>query len=420
MIKNQKVTVSRIIKSRKSSDGKHTIHIRIFVDGKKAEISVKHKIFKEDWDRIKRKVKPTCKDADHINNYLNSIESKVNDCYYQLRGAGEEISPVILKNKVLGIDPQHLSKEKSLMYAFEYHNKQMAQEVAIGKYVKKTLERYKVTKRKMELFLKRRGLTDIKLIELKLGFIRDFELFLRTEYDLQSNTAHKHIRNVKKVVNLAIGLDWIQVDPFRQFKCQYKNPTREVLTQEEIQTLLKKDLGSTRLEQVRDVFVFCCYTGFSYQDLYNFKHDALTRGIDGEFWLSTNRHKTGVKESVPLLPVALEIVKKYQQDEQCIKRDKLLPVLTNQCYNAYLKEIATICKIKKKITSHIARHTFATTVTLANGVPIETVSSMLGHNSIRTTQIYAKVVEKKVSEDMQSLKAKLFGASSKNNNLKMG
>jgi integrase len=160
---------------------------------------------------------------------------------------------------------------------------------------------------------------------------------------------------------------------------------------------------------VRDVFIFCCYTGFAYSDAYKFERDALTIGIDGEYWLSTNRQKTGTRESVPLLPIALENIQKYQDHEYCKAYNKLLPVNSNQRYNAYLKELADICGIKKKVTTHIARHTFATTVTLANGVPIETVSSMLGHNSIRTTQIYAKVVEKKVSEDMLMLKAKLFG-----------
>lgn len=170
-----------------------------------------------------------------------------------------------------------------------------------------------------------------------------------------------------------------------------------------------KEIDIPRLAEVRDVFVFCCYTGFAYSDIYKFEYDAVTKGIDGGYWLSTNRQKTGTKESVPLLPIALDIIEKYREHEYCIEANKLLPVNSNQRYNAYLKEIAAICGIKKKITSHIARHTFATTVTLANGVPIETVSSMLGHNSIRTTQIYAKVVEKKVSEDMQSLKEKLFG-----------
>lgn len=222
-------------------------------------------------------------------------------------------------------------------------------------------------------------------------------------------------------MNMSVGLDWIPSNPFNNFRCSYTAPDREVLTQEELDTIRFKDIPNPRLSEVRDVFVFCCYTGFAYSDIYKFEYDAVTKGIDGESWLSTNRQKTGTKESVPLLPVALDIIQKYRDHKYCIGANKLLPVNSNQRYNSYLKEIADICNINKKITSHIARHTFATTVTLANGVPIETVSSMLGHNSIRTTQIYAKVVEKKVSEDMQSLKAKLFGAvSEKEEDRKIG
>jgi site-specific recombinase XerD len=156
------------------------------------------------------------------------------------------------------------------------------------------------------------------------------------------------------------------------------------------------------------VFIFCCYTGFAYADLYKFERNAVMIGLDGNYWLSTNRQKTGTKEKVPLLPIALEIIDRYKEHEYCVKYNKLLPVNSNQRYNNYLKELADVCGINKHLTSHIARHTFATTVTLANGVPIETVSAMLGHTSIRTTQIYAKVVESKMSADMELLKAKLF------------
>src|SRR5690606_26327769 len=248
----------------------------------------------------------------------------------------------------------------------------------------------------------------------------EFEHYLLTIDKLQSNTAHRYIKNLKKIMNMAVGLDWIPSNPFNQFKCSYSNPERKILNQDEINTLLNKKLHSPRLEEVRDVFIFCCYTGFAYSDAYQFNHNAVMKGLDGNLWLSTLRQKTGTKESVPLLPVALQIIEKYRNNEYCTKYDKLLPVNSNQRYNAYLKEIADICGINKKLTSHIARHTFATTITLANGVPIETVSAMLGHSSIRTTQIYAKVVEQKVSDDMQKLKERLFSQSSKEKLTKMG
>jgi site-specific recombinase XerD len=297
------------------------------------------------------------------------------------------------------------------MEAFDLPQYQNGRTVKIGKVVKKTHTRYKITKNKVKAFMKHQyKKDDMPLPEMRLRFVTEFEHYLLTVDKLQSNTAHKYIKNLKKIMNMSVGLDWIPSNPFNNFRCSYTSPEREILTQEELNLIMKKDIDIERLDEVRDVFIFCCYTGFAYSDVYKFERDALTIGIDGEYWLSTNRQKTGTRESVPLLPIALDIIHKYRDHEYCKEYNKLLPVNSNQRYNAYLKEIADICGIKKKITTHIARHTFATTVTLANGVPIETVSSMLGHNSIRTTQIYAKVVEKKVSEDMQLLKAKLFGA----------
>lgn len=174
-----------------------------------------------------------------------------------------------------------------------------------------------------------------------------------------------------------------------------------------------------RLRMVRDVFVFCCYTGLAYADVYKLKPSDISRGIDGEYWLFAERKKTGVSSNVPLLPPALAILEKYRSYAEVTNGEKLLPVITNQRLNAYLKEIADVCGIQKNLTFHIARHTFATTVTLTNGVPMESVSSMLGHKNLRTTQVYAKVVEKKVSEDMKMLKSKLMANNRSDNQEKM-
>jgi len=264
------------------------------------------------------------------------------------------------------------------------------------------------------------GVADKELPKIKLAFVSDLEHYFLTKEKLHNNTTYKYIKNLKKVINLAVANDWIPSNPLNPFKCQYHWQEREVLSQEEIDALIAKEIHIKRLAEVRDVFVFCCYTGFAYIDVFNFEQDAVMRGLDGELWLKAERQKTGVKESVPLLPVALQIIEKYRENPYCIASNKLLPVNTNQKYNAYLKELADICGIKKKLTSHIARHTFATTITLSNGVPIETVSSMLGHKNIKTTQIYAKVVEKKVSEDMKLLRQRLAPATANIYELKAG
>jgi site-specific recombinase XerD len=304
------------------------------------------------------------------------------------------------------------SKKKTLTDAFEYHNVKMEELVKIDKITKKTLMRYQSTLSKIKYFMQTyKGIKDIALEDVKLSFITEYEHYLVTKERLQNNTIHKEVKIVKKVFNMAVALDWIPSHPLNAFKTSYRNPVRQVLTQEELYVLINKEFTIERLAEVRDVFIFCCYTGFAYGDIYDFEQGDEELGIDGNLWLSTQRRKTGVQERVPLLPIAVKIIERYKNHEYCKRNNKLLPVNSNQRYNAYLQEIGIICNIKKKLTTHIARHTFATTVTLANGVPIETVSAMLGHTSIKTTQIYAKVLEKKVSEDMNQLRSKLFGTN---------
>ncbi len=323
--------------------------------------------------------------------------------------SNEKISAKIIKEKLTGKELK--PKYKTILECFEFHNLKMKEKVQVNLISPKTLMRFDITKNKVAAFIKAQYRADDKdLPEIRLRFVSEFEHFLLTVQEMQSNTAHKYIKNLKTVMNMSVGLDWIPSNPFNLFKCSYTAPERDILNHEELYTLQHKVIENERLAEVRDVFVFCCYTGFAYSDIYQFEKNAVMRGLDNELWLSTNRQKTGTKESVPLLPVAISIIEKYQDHEYCMKYNKLLPVNSNQKYNAYLSEIAAICNIKKHLTSHIARHTFAMTVTLANGVPIETVSSMLEHTSIRTTQIYAKVVEKKVSEDMRLLRTKLIGS----------
>lgn len=409
MNQKQKLRVKNRLNLQKIKEGKHPIYIRVYVDRKKTEIFSDYWIKKSEWSDSERMVKPNNPRADLINAFLKKIHTAIETDFYELRAQNKKTTALDLKNRYLGVKDAPI--HKTIMQAFDYHNIKIEEQVKIGKVVKKTHTRYKITKNKVQAFMQfQYKKDDMPLPQMRLRFVTEFEHYLLTQDNLQSNTAHKYIKNLKKIMNMSVGLDWIPSNPFNNFRCSYTSPEREILNQEELDIIRLKKINIPRLAEVRDVFVFCCYTGFAYSDIYKFEYDAVTKGIDGEYWLSTNRQKTGNKESVPLLPFALDIIEKYRNHKYCIEADKLLPVNSNQRYNAYLKEIADICGINKKITSHIARHTFATTVTLANGVPIETVSSMLGHNSIRTTQIYAKVVEKKVSEDMQSLKEKLFGS----------
>ncbi len=408
----ERFKVSIALKSSRTKNGLAPILIRIYIRGIRSEITTRHFVNPLQWNNKQGIVKPGGDNEFLINTYLNDARGQINQHYLFLTASKAEVTSIKLKNLFLGIEDEDKKKEKekTITDAFEYHAVKMMDMVKIGKISPKTLIKFKITKNKVLEFIKLKyDLKDMDLKDLRLRFVTEFEHFLLTTQNINTNTTHKYIKFLKTVINLAVGLDWLDKNPFQQFKCVYVSPDRQVLNQDELNRLIEKEIDIDRLRKVRDVFLFCCYTGFAYADVFEFKHNAVTRGLDGEYWISKNRQKTGIKESVPLLPIALDIIERYKDDEHCITFDKLLPVNSNQKYNAYLKELADICGIKKYLTTHIARHTFATTVTLANGVPIETVSSMLGHTNIRTTQIYAKVVEQKVSEDMIKLRQKLFG-----------
>jgi len=406
----QKFSVTSMLNKQREKEGKVQIFIRIYFDGKRTEITTQNYVKISHWDEKAKRVKDLDPNSHLINVQLDEVKSKITKIYVKLQALEEEITVQKIRQLYQGkpLVEEAKPKHKTICEAFDYHNLKMEETLKVGKVCNKTWERYKITKNKVVAFMEKQyKVSDMELPAIRLRFVTEFEHYLLTTDKLQSNTAHKYIKNLKKIMNMSVGLDWIPSNPFNQFKCSYQSPDREILNREELAVVQFKKLGIPRLEEVRDVFIFCCYTGFAFSDIFQFEQNAVTIGLDGEYWLSTNRQKTGTKESVPLLPVALEIIAKYKNHPYCVSENKLLPVNSNQRYNSYLKELADICNINKHLTSHIARHTFATTVTLANGVPIETVSSMLGHTSIRTTQIYAKVVEEKVSSDMKMLRQKL-------------
>lgn len=277
------------------------------------------------------------------------------------------------------------------------------------------------TQKYVKQFLKEKMKTsDLFLSQLNYKFLTDFEYFLLKHQPKDhhkpcgNNTVMKHIERLRKMVNIALKNEWLEKDPFAKFKKTFTKTNRECLTELELKTIEAKEFKIERLRFVKDLFVFSCYTGLAYIDVMQLTPRSITLGIDGETWLFTSRQKTDTNVKIPLLPKALEIIEEYKDHPKAKADETLFPVISNQKLNSYLKEIADLCGITKNLTFHLARHTFATTVTLTNGVPIETVSKLLGHSSIRTTQIYAKVLDRKVSEDMKSLKDK-FGIIKKNN-----
>lgn len=291
-----------------------------------------------------------------------------------------------------------------LIPIFKDHNHRM--KALVGKeYAKGTLTRYKTCLSHTEEFLKWKfNVSDIEITEIDHAFISDFEFFLRTEKSCANNSAVKYIKNFGKIIRICLANKWITYDPFLCYDSKFVEVQRQFLDENELFALANKEFEIERIAQVRDIFLFSCYTGLAYIDTRNLKRENIGVGIEGNKWIFTSRQKTKTASNIPLLPQAEEIIEKYKDNVHCIVKGSLLPVLSNQKMNAYLKEIADLCGIKKELTFHIARHTFATTVTLSNGVSIESVSKMLGHKSIKTTQHYAKILDSKVSQDMGNLK----------------
>ena len=389
-------------KTKATNDGL-PLFARITVDGKRAEISLKRKVDPNNWDPKTSCVVVKNEDAKATNNYITQIKSELLKIYNQMQMFDEFITAEAVKVRFTG----EKAEKRTILQVFDYHNEQMERIVGID-VVPATLVKFRTIRTKLYLYIwYQYKKSDYYLEELSHQFVTNFEYYLKTVEHIQHNTTMKYIQNLKKIINLAVKNDWLTKSPFTDFRCSFRKVERDVLSIEEIHLLENKKFKIARLQMVCDLFVFSCYTGLAYIDVMRLTSQNLSIGIDGEYWLFTERKKTGEKVRIPLLPQALSILEKYKNSPACLNSGSLLPKLSNQKLNSYLKEVADTSGIDKNLTFHLARHTFATTVTLTNGVPIETVSKLLGHSSIKTTQIYAKVLERKVSEDMSALKSKL-------------
>lgn len=403
---NQIYSVQFLIKTAKAKNGKAPIYCRIMVNGKRSEISLKKYIEPTKWISAAGILKGSSEEARVINHQIDQLKLEINRKFNELTSEGILITADVLKRSLSGEEPEQ-EKEMTLLEIYKYHNDQMKGLVG-GDVVKATYCKYLTSFSKLENFItKRLKVSDIPLSQLNYKFVADFEHYLKANEQIGHNTTMKYIRNLKKVMNMAVSNEWIVRNPFERFKCAAHRVNREILTPDELNTIAEKVFEIDRLEEVKDIFLFCCYTGYAFSDVEKLTPKDVIIGIDGNIWIHTERKKTGTISNVPLLPMAKAIVEKYKTHEYCINANKLLPVKSNQKMNAYLKEIGDLCSIKKSLTMHMARHTFATTVTLSNGVPIETVSKMLGHTKLATTQIYAQVLENKIGQDMQELAKKL-------------
>lgn len=392
--------------TKRSKNNQAPIYARITVNKKKLNISLKRRVETRLWNNQKQRINGTGEKARNINHYLDEVYAKLFQCYQELRSENKSITPQTIKLRYTGDDK---IEKYTLRDIIEYHNTSMFEKLHGN-----TSRLYLTSQKYILLFVKKKyKADDLELSSLDYKFILNFENFLRNhsprhyKQQIGNNAVMKHIQRLRRMVSLAYQLEWIDRDPFVKFKQKLTPTHRGFLTTEELKHIEELQIKSARLKLVKDLFAFSCYTGISYIDVMLLTNESLVLGLDKTNWIMTQRQKTRNAVKIPLLLKASEIIERYRYDKRSLINGTLFPRISNQKINAYLKEVAKLAKVRKNLTFHMARHTFATTVTLTNGVPIETISKMLGHRKLTTTQIYAKVLEKKVSDDMQLLKEKL-------------
>jgi integrase len=388
---------------RNHEAGPMYVYLRITVDGVSKELSVKRSWLPSRWNAKANRASGTKEDAKELNHYLDVLQSKAYEARKQLIESGRVLTAVAIMDIMSGAE----QRKRELMSLFQSHNDDM--KAMIGKGVAKgTWTNFNTSFRHVSAFLHSQyHVKEINIVSLDLEFVKKLYNWLRTTKLLGHNSALKNIANLKKIVIGCIDNGWLKSDPFAKFDETREEVQPVFLVKEEIQAIADKEIRKKRLCQVRDVFIFCCFTGLAFADVKQLKKSEVDIGVDGELRIYKGRQKTGTPSIIPLLPITKRILAKYEYDEQCMVKDQLLPVLSNQKYNAYLKEIGDMCNINKELKTHMARHTFGTTVTLANNVPMESIKEMMGHKSLRQTMHYAKVTGIKVNEDMAKLKKRL-------------
>ncbi len=379
-----------------NKDGKTSIMVRVTVNGVRVQFSSKIDIEPHLWNVDASRVIGRSAEVRRINDDLDNIKISLTNHYRNIANREVTVTAEKVRNAFMGITP----KGETLMQIFDKYIEDGEKLIGISK-AKATIQKYQVTKKRLFEFMNHRyKISDINIKEVNHMFITDFEIFLRSVKGCNANTASKFLQFLKTITIVARNNGWLAHDPYVNYRIKKQAVDRGYLTKEEIAIIAQKELVSERLDQVRDVFLFSCFCGLAYIDLKNLTSKNIVRSFDGKMWIMTHRQKTNIKVTVPLMSIPEMILQKY--DGQ-LEKDRILPIISNQKTNQYLKEIADVCGIEKNLTFHLARHTFATTTTLSRGIPIETVSKMLGHTNIRTTQIYARITNDKISKDMEGL-----------------
>ena len=405
-------SLSFFLKKDKESNGTAPLYAKITINGTPARISAKRRLAPKDWNQKEQKVTSYTDYNNSVREKIRTLTAEINQAYDEIRYAKKQLTAEAVKAKVEGTDEQ----KHSLKDLLDYHNQELGQLLSKG-----TMKNYDTTERVLYEFLQtKRKRKDIPLALIEHKFITDFGLFLRLrtpdkgQRPCSNNTVMKHMERLKKLIGIAMKNKWMSDDPFEHFKRHMVKKDRESLDENELERFKDAILFAPGHLIVRDMFLFSCYSGLGYAEACRFNLSHLSRDKEGNVWLEMTRKKTfsttEQKFQVLLLPEALELIEKYQKHPVSLQRGVVFPFYSNQVTNRYIKLITQVAKIEKKVSFHTARHTFATTITLENGISIESVAHMLGHASIRTTQIYAKVRMKKVANEMLALQTKMHPA----------
>ena len=408
MKKLEILKVSFILRSDKKNSGSSPVMMQLYLSGRRAYIGTGHKVNYDEWDSNFGRVKGSSKKVSTINLHLDTMKMDVLQIFHTMKANQEDITVDEIRNRLMGKDEVSKKHAITISELCELHNQQYEDLVGI-EIGKITFNRYKLYKgRILDFLVYKYQVSDLQIDQIKYSFAMEYEIYLKSIVKLHQNTLVKFMQYLSRVLDYGVKYDYLVKNVLSSYKAHTKETKKEYLTAEELQRIVEKEITIPRLSEVRDCFVFCCYTGYAYKDTSLLCTDHLVTGINGKKWIYTSRQKNDNVSNVPLLEPALNIIEKYKEHPVCVSKNRLLPMKSNQRLNTYLKELADICGITKPLTTHIARHTFATTVLLTNGVSLEATSKMLGHKSIKTTQIYGKIVESRVGAEMDQLSEKLF------------
>ena len=386
-----------IRRDKTNKKGEAPVFMRLTINGERADASIKRFIEPHAWNSAKGKANEKSRGGKDLNLYLDAISANILRIQRDLELDKKEVSAQIILNRYLG---KEQSDRHTLMEVFRAHNEKCRALSGIS-LAPGTVIRYETTLRLTEEFLQKSyQKEDCYLDEVTNQFIEDFEFFLKTVRRCCHNTTSKYLMNFKKIVRIALAKGWMKKDPFAHIRFHLDPVEREFLEKQELKAMLNKEITITRLAQVRDIFCFCCLTGLAFTDVQQLKAEHLVADIHGKIWIRKARQKTKNMCNIPLLDEAQKIIDRYRDHPYCQTHGVLLPVCSNQKMNSYLKELADICGIRKNLSTHCARHTFAT-LTLASGATIDNVAKMLGHANVNMTRHYAKVLDTSIMRDMQ-------------------